>query len=106
MKYLAFTSEDQGVIFEANNWEDAKVQLKKKLTKDALLREVKMVNLSDGSEKYYFPHIKQSGGKSTLYNVAQNMNESTKQLVEYLQDNVDGEEEQKSPNEHPPCTIM
>lgn len=104
MKYLAFTSQDQGIIFEASDWKDAKVQLKKKLTKDALLREVKMVNLADGSEKYYLPNIKQSGGKKSLYSVAQNMNQSTKELVKYLQEN--GDEEEKSPNEHPPCTIM
>jgi hypothetical protein len=106
MKYLAFTSEDQGVIFEANNWEDAKVQLKKKLTKDALLREVKMVNLSDGSEKQYVPNIKQSGGKSALYSVAQNMNQSTKQLVEYLQESGEDVALEDPLNKHPACTIM
>jgi len=34
MKFLAFTSEDQGIIIEADDWQDAKLQLKNKNKKD------------------------------------------------------------------------
>jgi len=124
MKFLAFTNEDQGIIIDANNWDDAKYQLKQKLTKSSFLNEVKLLNLADGTEKSFIPNIQQKGGADTkdLYNIANTMNESTKQLVQYLKNNEQQiEQSNEQPNEenqqmstkqyviepeHPQCSIM
>jgi hypothetical protein len=119
MKFLAFTAEDQGVIIDANDWDDAKIQLKKRLTKNSFLNEVKLLNLADGTERMFIPNIKQQGGSNVeeLYTIARDMNNSTKKLVEFLKN----KEEQKEGSgiteaitnnryitepDHPQCTIM
>lgn len=114
MKFLAYTAEDQGIIIDATDWDDAKHELRKKLNRTAFMQEVKLVNLADGTEKQYIPTLKQSGGGNVeeLYTIAQQMNDSTKAIVKYIKNTKEGGDghvqmpTQTQVVEHPQCSIM
>jgi hypothetical protein len=118
MKYLAFTAEDQGIILEASDWDDVKLQLKRKLAKDSLSREIKVVNLVDATEKKFIPGINHTGGAPTsdLHSIAAKMNDATKNLVDYIEynkqdgiveDTINTIDTKKFLTKgHPECSIM
>lgn len=114
MKFLAFTSEDQGIIIEANDWQDAKAQLKTKIKRSSMFNEIKLLNLADGSEKKYMP-MQKGGNVSQLYGIARNMNSATTSLVDYikvaeLSNQVEPPKEDQRQDggdqAHPNCNIM
>ena len=116
MKFLAFTSEDQGIIIEADDWQDAKLQLKNKIKKTSMFNEIKLLNLADGSEKRYMP-MQKGGNVSQLYGIAKNMNTATNDLVEYIKNEefnkddashrrVDEQKQDGGDQAHPNCNIM
>lgn len=89
MKFLALTSNDQGIIIDADDWDEAKLKLKKKIHSDALYKEIKLISLHDASEKNIMALPKMQGGfneeqTQQLYNIADNLNSATKQLLDII----------------------
>ncbi len=53
MKFLALTYGEKGLLLDANNWDEAKDALKKKITFNSLHQEFKLISLQDNVIKHY-----------------------------------------------------
>ncbi len=53
MKFLALTFGEEGLLFDADNWKEAKKTLKKKITFNGLNQEFKLISLKDNTIKHY-----------------------------------------------------
>lgn len=96
MKYLALTSGDAGILVEANSWDEVKHKLLKNIKKTALYQTIKVVNLKDASSKHYmvtgsttpsastYANMNGGGTKDNLYNIATQLNDTTRKLIEVI----------------------
>jgi hypothetical protein len=53
MKFLALTYGEEGLLFDANNWNEAKETLKHNLNLNGLNQEFKLISLKDNIIKHY-----------------------------------------------------